>query len=184
MFIFYFLGVRLPCCLIFWQFWLCEEAQCVYLRHHLGSLFPVHFSLFHFAWTLLFPLFCHHPQQILWASWLPVFWTLHLRGWLSLHLLVLFWSIDLVFHLGHIYMVFVSAHLLSSKRWSFRYSPGWGNPSHCVVTLYVGEGSEREQGHLLSSQPTLSPFPCYRKANWTLLVLIPWGWVCVCSRAP
>ena len=34
---FYFLGVGLPCCLIFCQFWLCEEAQCVYLRRHLGS---------------------------------------------------------------------------------------------------------------------------------------------------
>ena len=31
MFIFYFLGVGLPCCSIFCQFWLCEEAQCVYL---------------------------------------------------------------------------------------------------------------------------------------------------------
>ena len=30
MFIFYFLGVGLPCRLIFCQFWLCEE-QCVYL---------------------------------------------------------------------------------------------------------------------------------------------------------
>ena len=38
MFIFYFLGVGLPCRLIFCQFWLCEEAQCVYLRSHLGSL--------------------------------------------------------------------------------------------------------------------------------------------------
>ena len=38
MFIFYFLGVGLPCRLIFCQFWLCEEAQCVYLRRHLGSL--------------------------------------------------------------------------------------------------------------------------------------------------
>ena len=37
MFLFYLLGVGLPCCLIFCQFWLCEEAQCVYLRHHLGS---------------------------------------------------------------------------------------------------------------------------------------------------
>ena len=37
MFLFYLLGVRLPCHLIFCQFWLCEEAQCVYLRHHLGS---------------------------------------------------------------------------------------------------------------------------------------------------
>ena len=38
MFLFYLLGVGLPCRLIFCQFWLCEEAQCVYLRCHLGSL--------------------------------------------------------------------------------------------------------------------------------------------------
>ena len=37
MFLFYFLGVGPPCCLILCQFWLCEEAQCVYLRCHLGS---------------------------------------------------------------------------------------------------------------------------------------------------
>ena len=37
-FFFYLLGVRLPSCSIFCQFWLCEEAQCVYLRRHLGSL--------------------------------------------------------------------------------------------------------------------------------------------------
>ena len=37
MFLFYLLGVRLPCHLIFCQFWLCEEAQCVHLRRHLGS---------------------------------------------------------------------------------------------------------------------------------------------------
>ena len=41
MFIFYILGVGLPCRLIFCQFWLCEEAQCVYLRLHLGSLKPL-----------------------------------------------------------------------------------------------------------------------------------------------
>ena len=34
---FYLLDVGLPCHLIFCQFWLCEEAQCVYLRLHLGS---------------------------------------------------------------------------------------------------------------------------------------------------
>ena len=35
---FFFISlVGLPCRLIFCQFWLCEEAQCVYLRHHLGS---------------------------------------------------------------------------------------------------------------------------------------------------
>ena len=37
MFLFYLLGVGLPCPLIFCQFWLCKEAQCIYLRHHLGS---------------------------------------------------------------------------------------------------------------------------------------------------
>ena len=38
MFIFYLLGVGLPCRSIFCQFWLCKEAQCVYLSRHLGSL--------------------------------------------------------------------------------------------------------------------------------------------------
>ena len=42
MFIFYLLGVRLPCCSIFYQFWLWVEVQCVYLRRHLGS--PIYFS--------------------------------------------------------------------------------------------------------------------------------------------
>ena len=44
MFIFYFLGVGPPCLSILCQFWLCEEAQCVYLRLHLGSLL-VHFFI-------------------------------------------------------------------------------------------------------------------------------------------
>ena len=35
--IFYFLGVGAPRCSILCQFWLCEEAQCVHLRRHLGS---------------------------------------------------------------------------------------------------------------------------------------------------
>ena len=37
MIIFCFLGVGPPCCSILCRFWLCEEAQCVYLRRHLGS---------------------------------------------------------------------------------------------------------------------------------------------------
>ena len=36
-FFFYLLGVGLPCLSIFCQFWLWEEAQCVYQRRHLGS---------------------------------------------------------------------------------------------------------------------------------------------------
>ena len=52
MFIFYFLGVGLPCHSIFCQFWLCEEAQCVYLRRHLGS------SLFFTNNFMLIWIFC------------------------------------------------------------------------------------------------------------------------------
>ena len=36
-FFFISLVVGLPCCLIFCQFWLCKEVQCVYLLRHLGS---------------------------------------------------------------------------------------------------------------------------------------------------
>ena len=62
MFIFYLLGVGLPCRLIFCQFWLCQEAQCVYLHRHLGSpillIFfkgPV-FSFIGFLCCILFPM--------------------------------------------------------------------------------------------------------------------------------
>ena len=52
MFIFYFLGVGPPCCSILCQFWLCEEAQCVYLRHHLGSTSICVFSHLHSLMTV------------------------------------------------------------------------------------------------------------------------------------
>ena len=66
MFIFYFLGVGLPCHLIFRQFWLCEEPQCVYLRRHLGSpsvyLFkepaPGFIDLYNCSFILYVILFC------------------------------------------------------------------------------------------------------------------------------
>ena len=48
MFLFYLLGVGLPCHSIFCQFWLCKEAQCVYLRRHLGS--PV-WEIFYFSFN-------------------------------------------------------------------------------------------------------------------------------------
>ena len=45
MFILCFLGVGPPCRSILCQFWLCEEAQCVYLRRRLGSLLFFFISL-------------------------------------------------------------------------------------------------------------------------------------------
>ena len=44
--------------------------------------------------------FCDWVQSILWASWLPVFWTLHQTGCLSPHHLALFLKFALFFHLG------------------------------------------------------------------------------------
>ena len=57
MFTFYFLGFGLPCRSIFCQFWLCEEAQCVYLCRHLGSRlysFQVYNSMTHHLITFVF----------------------------------------------------------------------------------------------------------------------------------
>ena len=70
-------------------------------------------------------------------------------------------------------------HLFCDKRRSLRYSPGRGNPHGCVVTLYVGKWSEREQWHLLCSLPAFSHFIHYPQAKWSLLVLIS-VWVCLC----
>ena len=74
------------------------------------------------------------------------------------------------------------AHLLCSKGQSLRYSPGWGNPSDCVVVFYVGEGSEREQCHLFSSLPGSRHYPSYPQTNWALWCWFPGGWLCVRSR--
>ena len=43
-FFFISMVVGLPYSLIFCQFWLCEEAQCVYLCRHLGSQIPSTFN--------------------------------------------------------------------------------------------------------------------------------------------
>ena len=54
---FYFLGVGLPCHSIFCQFWLCEEAQCVYLRRHLGS--PINSLLTLYSFTILLKVYLY-----------------------------------------------------------------------------------------------------------------------------
>ena len=71
------------------------------------------------------------------------------------------------------YIYFVSVQLFHCKEQSLRSSPGWGNPHHCIVALYVGEGSEREQCYLLGSRIGFSHFPRHPQAKWALLVLIP-----------
>ena len=71
-------------------------------------------------------------------------------------------------------------HLLRSKGQSFRYSPGWGNPHTCLVVVYLGQMSKREQCLLLSSWLAFSHFLRYPPANWAFLGLIP-GWVVLCN---
>ena len=55
-----------------------------------------------------------------------------------------------------------------------------GQPCDCAVMLYVGEGSKKDECHLFSSLPAVSPFPHYPQSNRALLVLIP-GWVGLCT---
>ena len=50
-------------------------------------------------------------------------------------------------------------HLLCFKRWNLRYLPGQDNPLPCIMVLYVGKGSEREQWWFLSSHPTFKRLP-------------------------
>ena len=115
---------------------------------------------------------------ILWASWLPVFWTLPLIGWLSFcHLVVFFLELWSVLSLGPLFLVLT--HLLCSKGRSLRYSPAQGNSLCCVVALYVGEGSERELHLLLGFWPAFSNFFSCPQVNRALLVLIP-RWVGLC----
>ena len=114
----------------------------------------------------------------LWASWLPVFWTLHLIDCLSLHWLLIFLELLSVLSFGSDF--FVTAYLLHSKGQSLRYSPGWGNPHCWIVVLYVEERSEKEQCSLLGSRLAFSHFLHYPQVNWALLVLIP-GWVGLCT---
>ena len=76
--------------------------------------------------------------------------------------------------------MFISECLLHSKGQILRYLPGQGHPHRCIVVLHCGEGSEREQCHLLGSLLAFSHFPCYTQAYWALLVLIP-EWVGLCT---
>ena len=78
------------------------------------------FSLFYLV-TFISSFICCHTQWLLWAFWSPVFWTLHLIGWLSLSHVVFFWGFVLFFPLGYISLSpqFSSAPV-SCMGWSLR----------------------------------------------------------------
>ena len=119
-----------------------------YLQVHLGVYTPPWHLCLWFWEALRHPAASHSSlyqrYDMITLSWLPVFWTLNLIGWLSLHcLLVFFLELWSVLSLGPYFFV------LHTKTWSPRYLLGWGRPLHCIVVLYVGEGSdmERKNGH-------------------------------------
>ena len=95
-----------------------------------------------------------------------MFRTLHQIGCRSPSHLLLFLEVFSVLSFGPYF--FISAHLLHSKRWSLRYSPGWGNPLPCVVVLSVGEGSERAQCFLLCCHSTFCHFPPFPQVDCAL----------------
>ena len=109
-----------------------------------------------------------------------MFWTLHQIGYLSPHHLAFFLEFESILSFGPDF--FVLAHLWLCKGKSCRYLPGWGNSCHCLVGLYVGEGSEREHWYLFGSRPVFSHFPHYPQVNWAFSCWFPAGWVCVHSR--
>ena len=110
--------------------------------------------------------FCDWIQSFLRASWLPVFWTLHLIGCLSPYHLVLFLEFWSVLSFGSYF--FVLAPLLHCKERGLRYLSGRGNPLCCAVRLYVGEGSEGETmplARLLGSCHSFCHFPLFPQAD-------------------
>ena len=87
----------------------------------LSLLVPCTF-LFHFSYPSLFPLFCNHTQPSLWASWLPVFWTLLLIGCLPLHRLVVFLELWSILSFGPYF--FISVYLLCVRDWALGVHQG------------------------------------------------------------
>ena len=81
-----------------------------------------------------------------------------------------------------IFFFFVWRACYISKEQSLRCLGGQGNPCCCIVMLYMGEGSEREQCHSLHSRLAFSHFHRYPQANWAFLVMISQWVVCVLSR--
>ena len=65
---FYLLGVGHPCCSIFCQFWLCEEAQCGYLHRHLGCILKIAFLS-----TTKCRDGLHHKTRLERSGWLLLF---------------------------------------------------------------------------------------------------------------
>ena len=113
--LFSFYWISLPSFCSSWMF-----ISSFYSESLIGVSFPSFLSLlvpcifcFILLWVKSLLSFCNWAQSVLWASWLPVFWTLHQIGCLSPGKLALFLEFWSVFSFGP--YLFVSAHLLCWK---------------------------------------------------------------------
>ena len=151
------------------------------------SLFPVTLGLLYiflyFSWHSL------HFSSIL-QSYLTISVTTLIASVLnsaydkltiSSSLSSIFWSFDLFFHLGHIFLSQHACYVVRGGALGIHQEQS--NPHCYVVALYVGEASEREHCHLLGSRLTWSHFCCYPQANWApFQCRFLGGWFCVHSR--
>ena len=141
-------------------------------------------SLYIFLYFTLYSLhfFCHHTQPFLWASWLPVFWTVYLIGWLSLHHLVVFflelWS---VLSFGPYF--FLSGYTCYVVRGG-ALGIHQGRATHSAALWWCGWGRGlRENNVICSALCWLSvTSPATHKQIGSLWCWFPGGWFCVPSR--
>ena len=91
-----------------------------------GSLYI--FLYFTFHSLHFFPLICNHTQPFLWASWLPLFWTLHLIR-LAISSTLSCISFDLFFHLGHFFFVLAACYVVRDEALGICQ----GGPTHIAV---------------------------------------------------
>ena len=127
-----------------------------FLPFTVGSLYIFLYFTLHSLHFFLY--FVSILKSFLWASWLLVFWTLHLICWLSPPHLVLFLEFDLFFHLGHISLSLCTPYIIRCGALSIHQ----GGANH-FAALSVGEGPEREQCQFLGSCPAFSHFPAIHK---------------------
>ena len=169
---------------------------CKYLDAHVGSWgtiywFPIYVSLFHFAYysflcftqPSFFPLFHDHTQPFLWAPRLPVFWTLHLISWLSLHRLVLFLEFWSILSFGLYF--FVSAHPLHLRGGALGIYQGRTTHIAVLWCCMSGRGQRVNNATCLDlswlsvTSPTthkqIGPFWCWFLGGWFVYILGPCG---------
>ena len=124
-----------------------------FLPFTVGSLYILLYSTL--GILHLFLHFCDQAQSVLWASWLPVFWTLHLIGWLSLCHLVIFFSGALICSFIWAIVLCLDIPVMLAGGRALGIHPGGATLSAALWRCLWGRGQRGNNGAcLLSSSPT------------------------------